>query len=109
MKKTHQHNGNISKLNSVRVKMLLLTGAVMFLLTAVLVGYASWNITKNIEQETKDKLLMTADSLSDTIYEKINGELKYLSGLGRRDAFNVAKSSKTEVSMQLKREVEKTD
>ena len=109
MKRTHQHNENISKLSSVRVKMLLLTGAVMFLLTAVLVGYASWTITKNIERETKDKLLMTADSLSDTIYEKINGELKYLFGLGRRDVFNVAKSSKTEVSMQLKREIEKTD
>ena len=109
MKKTHQNNGNVSKLKSVRVKMLLLIGMIMFLLTAVLVGYASWSITENIERETKDKLLTTAASLADTIYEKINGELKYLSGLGRRDAFNLAKNSKEEVSAQLKRETEKTD
>ena len=109
MKKTHQSNGNVSKLKSVRVKLLLSTIGVMFFLIAALIGYSSFSIMRNIEQETKDKLRTTADSLADVVYEKINSELKYLSGLGRRDAFNVAKSSKTEVSMQLKREVEKTD
>lgn len=104
-----QQNEKLQGLKSIQMKMLLLTGAIMILLTAALVGYASWKIVANAKEETMDKLLSTADSLSDTIYEKIGGELKYLSSLGRRDSINSEKKGKAEVTAFLAEEAKNTD
>lgn len=109
MKKTHQSNGNVSKLKSVRVKLLLSTIGIMSFLIAALIGYSSFSIMKNIEQETKEKLLTTADSLSEIVYEKLNSELKYLLALGRRYSINPEKAAKAKVMELLKQEEENTD
>lgn len=109
MKKTHQSNGNVSKLKSVRVKLLLSTIGIMSFLIAALIGYSSFSIMKNIEQETKEKLLTTADSLSEVVYEKLNSELKYLLALGRRYSINPEKTAKAKVMEILKQEGENTD
>lgn len=109
MSRIQRQNEKLQGLKSVRLKMILLTGGIMVLLTAALVGYGSLKVAGNIEIETKDKLLTTANSLSDTIYEKINGELKYLSSLGRRESVNIEKTSKDEIMAALAIEAKNTD
>lgn len=109
MSRIQRQNEKLQGLKSVRLKMILLTGGIMVLLTAALVGYGSLKVAGNIEEETKDKLLTTANSLSDTIYEKINGELKYLSSLGRRESVNIEKTSKDEIMAALAIEAKNTD
>ena len=109
MKKNYRSNGNVSKLKSIRVKMLLATVIVMFLMTSALVGYAAWSIRKNTGQETRDKLLTTVDSLADVIHEKLNGELKYMSSLGRRESVNLEKADKAEITAVLAQEAKNTD
>ncbi len=109
MSKINQNGEKTFKLKSIRIKMLLLTGTIMFLLTAVLAGYASWSMASNIRVEAGKKLGITADNLAEIISERIKGELKYMASFGRRSSFELGENTKSEIRAEMKIEAEKTD
>ncbi|RRD94300.1 methyl-accepting chemotaxis protein [Clostridiales bacterium COT073_COT-073] len=102
-------NENLPRLKSIRIKLALLTGAIMLLLTLVLVSNAVWNMSTNIKRDTRDRLLVAAENLAEIVSEKVSTELKYMSSFGRRELFAVENRNKEAAYAELDREKKKTD
>ena len=100
---------NLPKLKSIRMRLVIMTGVIMLVLTIALVFNASLRMESEIKSLTESRLIAASKDLSNIIAEQVSAELKFVRSFGRRETLNETPLQKQKVRQEIDREVQETD
>lgn len=100
---------NLSKMKSIRMRLVFMTGFIMLILTIAIIISGSLQMEAQISGSTQENMVETANKLARIVEEKVKSETKYLSSFGRRTEFNDFPLQKDWINRIIKQETEQTD